>query len=588
MRSRVAVLCLDGVEWSLVEQLLAAGDLPNLAALHARAAFCRLESPLPYRAEGPWLDFLSGRRADTRRFWSPVAFTPSTYDCFLRGTAPVSPFYAFGSERTVIALDVPKTIPSSDVHGCQVIGWGAHDPGHPPAARPPGLLRELTAQVGEHPAVAIEYDGAWHQPDFLSRFASASEIGMERRVAALRRLCGEHPNWDFLITAMSEAHTAGHQMWHGVDDASLYATAPSAPVARRALRDIYRGLDRAVGAVVASLPPETVVVAMAPMGMERGESEIATMMLVPELFQRLYVGRPLLHAPGAAAWRRRGCPPLVVGEHDHHSAYVARRFGLGAVATRRVALGESSRARLGRLLARRVPSLVALRRRLQARATTFTAPHDPPPHLAEATSQRFPSHDVSMNQWHVATWYRTAWPRMPAFVVPSFGDAHVRINLEGRERDGCVAVIDYERVCDEVERQLGMCHDVRSGRRAVAEVTRMCSDDPLAVDGPTADLVVRFVDGVDAIEHPDAGVIGPFPPARTGSHTAVGFALVAGPSIPHADLGTRPLVDLTATIAALLECPVPPGSDGNSIALRSLPVTATTLIRTIIDSLEPR
>ena len=556
--TRVVTILLDAVEWSYVEELMDRGELPHLAALRGRAAECRLRSPWPYRAEAPWNDFLSGRSPSARRFWSAVAFEPDTYECYLRGTAPVDPFYALGPDRTVIALDVPKSILTDDVHGCQVIGWGAHDGGFPRCSSPRGLLEELEAAVGTHPGVAIEYGGGWHQPEFLARFAAASADGVARRVAALAHLQERYPDWDLLVVAMGEAHTAGHNAWHGVAQ-SLLAHAPSAPVARRSLLDIHAALDRAVGDVVASVPDDATIAVVSPLGMGDGSSEIATMMLLPELFHRLQFGAPQLHGPDASAWARRRYPPIILPEWDSHSRYVARRFGRGKLTTRVVATREDLHTRLRPILHRTAPGLVALRRRLRAQPV-------PASELAERDDDvAFPLRDFGMYRWHVATWYREHWPAMPWFIVPSFGDAHVRINLEGREQSGMVPRAEYEQACADVERVLGECRDVRTGRALVEDVVRIRADDPFAPDGPSADLVVRVVDGVDAIEHPHAGIIGPFPAPRVGQHDALGFALIAGPGIAAANLGEYPLVDMSATIVALAGCAPPPEFEGHPI-----------------------
>jgi predicted AlkP superfamily phosphohydrolase/phosphomutase len=61
MTERVAVIGLDAVEWRLVQRMIADGDLPNVARLHATGATVRLESGMPYRAEAPWVDLLTGR-----------------------------------------------------------------------------------------------------------------------------------------------------------------------------------------------------------------------------------------------------------------------------------------------------------------------------------------------------------------------------------------------------------------------------------------------------------------------------------------------------------------------------------------------
>jgi predicted AlkP superfamily phosphohydrolase/phosphomutase len=156
-----------------------------------------------------------------------------------------------------------------------------------------------------------------------------------------------------------------------------------------------------------------------------------------------------------------------------------------------------------------------------------------------------------MNSWHIATWYRDAWPRLPAFVIPGFSDAQIRINLAGRERDGIVARDDYHRACDDVERVLRACRDGATGASIVRAVDRVRADDPFAPDGPPADLIVQL-EGADAIEHPDLGPVGPVVAARTGGHTANGFAFLAGAGIAPGPRGEFAVCDLSATLVDLL------------------------------------
>jgi len=36
-----------------------------------------------------------------------------------------------------------------------------------------------------------------------------------------------------------------------------------------------------------------------------------------------------------------------------------------------------------------------------------------------------------------AIWYKPFWPQMKAFALPSFSEGYIRINLQGREPEGC-------------------------------------------------------------------------------------------------------------------------------------------------------
>jgi len=141
---------------------------------------------------------------------------------------------------------------------------------------------------------------------------------------------------------------------------------------------------------------------------------------------------------------------------------------------------------------------------------------------------------------------------MRGFALPTFYDGRVRINLEGRERNGVVPREDYERACHEVEEAVAACRDPRTGEPILAEVRRLRAEDPMDPDGPDADIQLLWTHATDSWEHPTAGTIGPFPYRRTGGHSPRGFAFIAGPGITPGDLGPRSALDVTPTIVALL------------------------------------
>jgi len=216
----------------------------------------------------------------------------------------------------------------------------------------------------------------------------------------------------------------------------------------------------------------------------------------------------------------------------------------------------TARAYTGHVLRRWAPALLDARRRL--RRTTPT-----PPDVAPEGPAALPLHDRSMDYWHPAAFYRDAWARLPAFVIPGYSDAQVRINLAGREREGLVARDDYERECDDVEAFLRACRDGATGAPVVRDVHRVRGDDPESPEGPPADLIVQLEDA-DALEHPEVGAVGPMVAMRTGGHSMAGFADVAGPGITPGGRGTVRAYDISATIAALLGARPVVSLDGRS------------------------
>ena len=554
---RVVAIGLDAVEPSYLEELVDRGDLPALARLRAAAARVRLVTEGPYRAEYPWTEFVTGRGARSVGYWSTVAFDPATYGFATIGAASVEPFYALGPGRRVIALDVPHSRLSERLHGAQVIGWGAHDPEFPRSSRPAGLLAALEREHGVHPGLPIEYAGTWHQADFLARYTDALVEGTSRRVGVVRSLLGEVPDWELLVLTLSEAHTAGHYMWHGVDPNSPVHHAPSASVGASCLRAIHQAMDRTISDMVeevSRVAPDAVFVVFSIKGMATADADLLSPALVPELFHRLTFGRPLLRASGDGVLR----PPIVPAADVQPIAELRRAFA------------DGPRGRVVRALRGRVPRFVrrlrALARRRRALARRRRRPHEPP----APTYDHLPIHELVPQSpgmhWHGATWYQRHWPRMPAFVIPSYSDVHVRINLQGRERDGVVPREEYDDACDRVEAILRACTNPRTGRPIVRHVTRLRAPDPCAVDGPSADLVVECVEPVDVLVHPEAGTIGPFAYPRTGSHTPNGLAWFAGGDIAAGDLGVRPALDLAPTLLTLLGASTD-GCEGEAIGL---------------------
>jgi len=537
--SRVIAIGLDAVDPTRLDELMCAGRLPNLARLRERAATVDLRAADDFRAESPWNEFANGRRAASMRYWTTVTFAPDAYDAYMRGAPDTEPFYAFGDDTTVVTLDVPKVIRSPNVYGVQVLGWGAHSPQHPLGSTPDDVLPELLGRFGDHPGVPFEYAGGWNQPSYLAHYTSTQAVSVARRAEILEWLAQRTPHWDLLLTLIGETHQVGHITSHGFG--GRFGETRTAAVARQGLTTVLEAVDDFVGRVCEWAPGDTTVVVFSVQGMSPTEADgDIPASLLPEVLLRATINEARLPRTDLSGWRRRGAPPVVPSAWESPLAWTLRQFPDQPGSSR--AAGARTYAR--HVARRYAPGLVRASRRVRRRGAASTAEWRP-------DERAFPLHDDSMNYWHVATWYRDAWPRMPAFVLPGYLDAHVRINLAGRERDGIVERDDYARACDEVERVLRACRNGATGEPIVRDLHRIRESDPFDPEGPPPDLVVQL-DGADAIEHPDAGAVGPFVTARTGTHTSNGFAYLAGPGITPGPRGRVAVCDLSATITALL------------------------------------
>lgn len=550
--SRLAMIVIDAAEWSVLSPLMADGHLPNLSTLARRSAQFNLTSPLPYRSEMVWTRLLTGKDSEDLRYWTQLEFDPGTYESHTIGAAQMPPFFARAMPgKRVIAFDL---IHSSlhEVSGVHVTAWGSHSPGYQRASRPRGLLTEIDRKFGTNPAFNNDFEIGWYEPDYIRNLTEAAVSGTRRRTDIVKWLMRGNPDWDVLITSISEIHSGGHHFWHGFDqEHPLHGRVPTSDLAGESMLTLFKEADESVGQMIGAMPADTTVIVGALHGMKPADDTVASAAL-SELLARYHLGRCFLSDPDQNAWKRAGCPPLVPQRHTNWYHLMKRRFTGGPIDyLRHLYEAAPAPVRNGvRLLAGKGK---------EPRLGPLYAVSPPEGNGAPANRKK-------NNKLSVVDWYRPFWPRMPWFATPTFADGHVRLNVAGREAHGIVDPARFMEVRDEAIRFLHQCRDPRTGEPAVVDVLPVHGSDPLDKSGPDADLIVVFSGALDSLEHPSVGLVGPYPHMRTGSHSNRGWAMVAGPGIEAGERGATEARNLTATAIDLAECDVPEDISGSSLA----------------------
>jgi len=76
---RVVILGFDGVEPTIVDAMLAAGQLPNLAKLRDQGGYQRLASSNPPQSPTAWSSFATGKLPGNHGVYDFVRRTPESY-----------------------------------------------------------------------------------------------------------------------------------------------------------------------------------------------------------------------------------------------------------------------------------------------------------------------------------------------------------------------------------------------------------------------------------------------------------------------------------------------------------------------------
>ncbi len=530
--SRVLMVVLDAFTPAIAERRMAAGHMPALGAIHARAARFRLEHGTALRTGmfGEHIGTGIGPELSGRR--SAVVFDPRTYRAWQEGTW-FPPFCA-GFAAPVVAFD-PTYVDFAQAPAIQgLVGWGAHDPGAARAARPDGLHDEVAARFGPYPAAPWIYAQNWWSPARTRQARDALVAGLERRGDIAVWLLGERlPVWRLAMVTVSELHSLSEAMWHGIDSAHPHHGHDTAPAAAAAFDAVYGALDRFLGRLAGAFPDAALVI-MCMHAMGPNEADLASMALLPELLCRAEFGCGLLRAPAHWVEATGGLPAL---DGDEEWEVV-----------------------MGRAVPYGIPEDLPapLRAAIAGNAAPGNSawPADGSPRLRDTVA------------WMPAERYHWLWPHMQAFALPAFLDGRVRINLQGREARGRVDRADYDAACSRVEALLLACRDIRTGEPVARAIERTAPADPGALGATGEDLYVLWRGVPVGFEHPELGRIGPLPFRRTGSHTGgLGLALLAGAGLPPGEHGVRSAFDIVPTIIDLLgEAPPRPLSGRSLIA----------------------
>ena len=519
---RVIAIYLDAYDQCLGEKLMRDGLMPAMHALAQRSARFTLDHGSSLRTGLAGEHFATGLAPQDSGRWAAVHFDPETYEIWQEGTS-MEPFPAQMPQKTVV-FDAPyfDITRAPAVQG--IVNWGAHDPGVPLTANPAPLIQEIEERFGPYPARRWIYGLPWSSVDDSREMGERLTDAIHRRADIAEWLLAERlPDWDLAIISVSEAHSVIEGLWHGVDETHPLHIASSAKIAGEGVRNVYRGIDRLIARLTDRFPDATVVM-FSMHGMGQNRSDAPSLLLLAEALYRHRFHKPLFDRNGEAS------PAL----NDHVAMAPGERW------VDWVAAGFPARDTPAPSLARRIVRRVA--RMLPGRSAAVKPGGRP---SKESKRLRI--------DWIPATRYRPYWPEMRAFALPSYYDGRVRINLEGRERDGVVRLNEYEAERQRITEVIEACRDTVTGEPVVEAVEFAETRNPMELGPTEADLIFVWRGAAAGFVHPELGQMGPVPYRRTGGHTKpAGFAYIAGSPLAPADYGTRSAFDIVPTLIDLL------------------------------------
>lgn len=268
-RPRLVFIGLDAADETLISQRVSEHSLPTFRSVLTGATATRIRNPAGLYVGALWPTFFTGASPASHGRYCWKQLRDGSYeDEFtqieqIRGE-PVWQAAEQAGWRTAV-IDVPKSLPSPHFRGPFLKDWGVHDPSRG-GFQAQGWLTasEIRTRyghdhVGRCDAIQRTAEGFLKLRDQLCE-----------RAAARARMIGDlvtTEGCEVVFAVFSEAHCAGHQLWHLHDACHEQFDPTLRAIVGDPLLDVYAALDDALATVLGRLDRDDTVVLLASHGM---------------------------------------------------------------------------------------------------------------------------------------------------------------------------------------------------------------------------------------------------------------------------------------------------------------------------------
>lgn len=121
------IIGLDGVPYSLLDNLISSGLMPNLKQIIDKGSFTHGVSTLPEISSVAWSSIITGKNPGEHGIFGFTDFVPGTYNIKFPNFRDLQskPFWEIHNERKSIIVNVPSTFPAYKSSGYLISGFVA-------------------------------------------------------------------------------------------------------------------------------------------------------------------------------------------------------------------------------------------------------------------------------------------------------------------------------------------------------------------------------------------------------------------------------------------------------------------------------
>src|SRR5688572_5648908 len=252
----IAILQFDGASRMHLERMLEAGDLPALAHLRSQGTWLELDTPAVHFEGAAAYSLSTGVELGRHGLYYPWLWSASEQRVrfFDDLPAPEAVWDRIGrSAHRSLVIDPYEMRAPETMQGLFLTGWQFKNRVVLRTRSVPSSMQRLLERELGSPPIGEEVYG---RPDVSSHLRLRNSlIAAPRRSADVLDALLKRESFDLIWVSLSAAHLAGHRFFD-VARFSDELALPRHPELGTALRDVYRGVDEALGRIISALPTE--------------------------------------------------------------------------------------------------------------------------------------------------------------------------------------------------------------------------------------------------------------------------------------------------------------------------------------------
>lgn len=259
--SRLFVLGLDGSPLPLLQRLMKAGDLPNLARVFETGSAVEMDSSRPDVSAVAWTSVNTGKNPAKHGIYGFYNRKPGTSSIEIMTSRNVraKTIWELVSDagRRAVAVNVPLSFPPQHINGVVISDFLA--PELSKAVYPSSLLPRLE-QIGYR----IDTDPRMARQS-LDAFIEDFKVTADRRAEAVQWLM-DNEQWDLFMVVFMETDRLHHFMWQYMEE--------NDPVYGPKFIEAYRQIDRLAGEIVGKLRDDDGLIVLSDHGFTTLKKEV--------------------------------------------------------------------------------------------------------------------------------------------------------------------------------------------------------------------------------------------------------------------------------------------------------------------------